>query len=465
MKKCRILVVSKDIKTINSLRKELQNEGYIINIAQSNQEAMKNLRKRKFELIITELSMSGINATEILKESQKIDAKIKVIILTNINNLKLTIELIQQGAYEYLKKPFIMDELKILIRKALQMTEIIDKDEIFREKLKIKQENLLIGKSKKIQKVLVHIQKIAKTDLTVLIQGETGTGKELVASLIHNLSPRKNKPFLKVNCAALPDSLLESELFGYERGAFTGAVSTKHGLFSSADEGSILLDEISEICPEIQAKLLRVIETKEFFRVGGVKLLKVDVRIIASTNRDLEKDVKDGNFREDLYYRLNIFPLFIPPLRERREDIPFLIDYFLQRNISFSGKKRLSLEALDCLLNYEWPGNVRELKNVILRACILSGNSPEISVEHLPGEVKKSKGYSPTKKSLIDLPFKKAREKVIESFEKEYFQTLLYKNKGNISHSSKLAKLSRPYLHQKIKKYRINVKNYRNNSH
>jgi len=220
--------------------------------------------------------------------------------------------------------------------------------------LKIKQENLLIGKSEKIQKVLGYVQKIAKTDLTVLIQGETGTGKELVANLIHNLSQRKNKPFLRVNCTALPDSLLESELFGYEKGAFTGAIGAKHGLFSSADEGSILLDEISEICPEIQAKLLRVVETKEFFRVGSVKPTKVDVRIIASTNRNLKKWVEEGRFREDLYYRLNIFPVSIAPLRERKEDIPLLIDYFLQNDISFSGRKRLSLEALDCLLNLIW---------------------------------------------------------------------------------------------------------------
>jgi len=189
---------------------------------------------------------------------------------------------------------------------------------------------------------------------------------------------------------------LESELFGYEKGAFTGAIGAKHGLFSSADEGSILLDEISEICPEIQAKLLRVVETKEFFRVGSVKPTKVDVRIIASTNRNLKKWVEEGRFREDLYYRLNIFPVSIAPLRERKEDIPLLIDYFLQNDISFSGRKRLSLEALDCLLNYDWPGNVRELKNVISRACILSGNSPKITVEHLPEKIKLKK--SPLKK-------------------------------------------------------------------
>jgi len=350
------------------------------------------------------------------------------------------------------------------VRKALQKDEVFDEGQTFALKTKGKFDRFIIGKSKEMEKVFAIIRKIAKTDLTVLIQGETGTGKELIASAIHNLSWRKNKTFLCVNCAALSDSLLESELFGYEKGAFTGATSTKQGLFSAAEAGTLFLDEISETSLELQAKLLRVVENREFIRVGGTNPIKVNVRIIASTNRNLKKCVEEGKFREDLYYRLNVLPIFVPPLRERKEDIPLLIKYFLQENAQYSDVK-VSLKALECLLRYEWPGNVRELKNVILRAAVLCGNSKKIIPEHLPEYIRKLKKFPFPQSSFENLPFRDARKRAIETFEREYLQDLLYKNNGNVSQASKLAGLSRPYLHQMMKKYNIRAQDYRTNPH
>ncbi|MBW2006213.1 MAG: sigma-54-dependent Fis family transcriptional regulator, partial [Deltaproteobacteria bacterium] len=454
-KKPNILIVGNEVNTIKLINNSLSEENYLFSLFQSARKALQKLKEGNFELVISEYRMPDMEGLEFLKEIRKINPKIKVIILADFSNVEAILEAIQEGAYDYLKKPFIEDELKILIRRALQENDQFNEGEIFgKEPIKGKS-NKLIGRSLKMKKIFNRVRDIAKTDLTVLIQGETGTGKELIASTIHNLSHRRNKSFLRVNCAALSDSLLESELFGHEKGAFTGATNTKHGLFSAADEGSLLLDEISEANVGLQAKLLRVVENKEFIRVGGTKPIKIDVRLIVSTNRDLKKYVKQGKFRQDLYYRLNVFPIFIPPLRERVEDIPLLINYFLQNEVSYSSKKNISPEVLDCLLNYKWPGNVRELKNVISQAVVLCGNSRKITLKHLPEHIRESKEVSLTGPFAEDISFKEARKRAIEFFEKKYLQNLLYKNNGNVSESSRLAKLSRPYLHQMIKKYKI----------
>lgn len=456
-----ILVVDGETDTLNLINESLREEGYLFSTAQSAHKALQKLKGKEFEVIISEIEMPDMGPVEFLRRVRRISLRTRVIFLTDFANVQLTLELIKEGVYDYLKKPFLKDELKILVRKALQKGEAFDEGQKSALEIRGKFDRFIIGKSDEMRKVFAIIRKIAKTDLTVLIQGETGTGKELIASTIHNLSWRKNKTFLCINCAALSDSLLESELFGYEKGAFTGATSTKQGLFSAAEAGTLFLDEISETSLELQAKLLRVVENREFIRVGGTKPIKVNVRIIASTNRNLKKCVEEGKFREDLYYRLNVFPIFVPPLRERKEDIPLLIRYFLQRSGQYSNVK-ISPKAVECLLKYEWPGNVRELKNVILRAAVLCGNSKKIIPEHLPEYIRKLK-KSPFPQSFFEnLPFREARKRAIEAFERKYLQDLLYKNKGNVSRASKLARLSRPYLHQMMKKYSIRAQDYRN---
>jgi len=458
-----ILIVENEVNTIKLINRALREEGYIFSIAQRTHRALQKIKETNFRLIIFEFKMPDMNGIEFLRKIRRISPKVKVIILTDFSNIDVVLETLQEGVYDYLKKPFTGDELKILVRRALQENEQFDEGEIFGKEPMKREPDRFIGKSYKMKKVFNRIREIAKADLTVLIYGETGTGKELIASTIHNLSSRRNKPFLCVNCAALSDSLLESELFGYERGAFTGATTTKHGLFSAADKGTLFLDEISEANLNLQAKLLRVVENKKFIRVGGTKPIKVDVRLIASTNKDLKKCVEEGKFRKDLYYRLNVFPIIVPPLRERTEDIPLLVDYFLQRKVWGPNKKKISSEALECLLNYDWPGNVRELKNIISQAIILSRNSREITLNHLPEHIRGTKGVSSSKFLFENLPFKEARKKAIEFFERKYLQNLLYKNNGNVSQSSKSAKLSRPYLHQIMKKYGIDPNIYRNN--
>ncbi len=371
----KILVVEDDETVRDVLRIFLGEKGFQATLAKNGEAGLDVLRQEKFDLILTDLVMPGISGMDVLKEVMASRLNIPVVVMTAFGTVQTAVEAMRIGAFDYLTKPFNLDELMIVLDKALSVSKLQKENVMLKMQLK-KKYNFkgLIGDSPRMQSVYELIEKIADTDSTVLITGESGTGKELIAKTIHyNNSTRAGGPFVPLNCAAIPKDLLESELFGHEKGAFTGAINTRIGRFELAQGGTLFLDEVGELDPSLQVKLLRVLQEREFERVGGVKTIKVDVRILAATNKDLEKATKEGKFREDLFYRLNVIPLHLPPLRSRVEDIALLTDFFVQE---FAGKRKrepftFAPGAMECLMKYQWPGNVRELENLIERLTIL----------------------------------------------------------------------------------------------
>ncbi|MGE5592928.1 MAG: sigma-54-dependent transcriptional regulator [Betaproteobacteria bacterium] len=384
-----ILVVDDDEGIRDTLEAVLSEEGYQVTAAGTGRAALELARGREFHLVLLDLRMPDMSGLEILPRLRNELPHAPIIIMTAYGTIKTAVEAVKQGAYDFVSKPFDLDEMRITIEKALAHERLKMENERLRTMLEdelVFQE--IVGRSAKMRAVFELIRKVANHDVTVLIVGESGTGKELVARAIHYNSPRRAGPFLKLNCAALPDALLESELFGYEKGAFTGAQMRKPGRFELADGGTLFLDEIGNMSPSMQVKLLRVLQEKEFERVGGKSTVKVDVRILAATNSNLRSEVAKGAFREDLYYRLNVVQICVPPLRERKEDIPLLAQHFIREfNVSL-GKEfaGVSPQAMNLLTRYDWPGNVRELKNAI-QAAMLLGEGPFIMPEHLPEEV------------------------------------------------------------------------------
>jgi len=370
----RILIIDDEESIRDLLTDFLEGKGFEAVSAPDGMSGIALLKEERFDLFIVDLMMPDMGGLDVLRELSAQKINIPSIVITAFGTIQTAVEAMKLGAFDYITKPFILDDILITIQRAINVSRL--QDENIRLKKQLKKEHgfhRIIGKSPRIQEVIKLIEKIANTDRTVLIIGESGTGKELVAKTLHYYSSRSQKPFVPLNCAAIPKDILESELFGHEKGAFTGAINTRIGRFELANMGTLFLDEIGEIAPSIQAKLLRVLQEREFERVGGIKTIKVDVRIIAATNKDLEKAVKEGSFREDLFYRLNVIPIHLPPLREIKEDIPLLIEHFLA-DISKRKKKeppRLSRDAVECLLNYSWQGNVRELENLIERLIIL----------------------------------------------------------------------------------------------
>ncbi|HUJ19170.1 MAG TPA: sigma-54 dependent transcriptional regulator [Nitrospirota bacterium] len=371
----RVLVIEDDETVQDVLRSFLIAKGFEVTIAKTGEAGLDQLRAEKFDLVLTDLVMPGITGMDVLKEVSASKLSAPVIVMTAYGTVQTAVEAMRIGAFDYVTKPFNLEELMIVIDKALSLSKLQKENVMLKMQLK-KKYNFkgLIGDAPLMQAVYEMIEKIADTDSTVLITGESGTGKELIAKTIHyNNISRAGGPFVPLNCAAIPKDLLESELFGHEKGAFTGAINTRIGRFELAQGGTLFLDEVGELDPALQVKLLRVLQEREFERVGGIKTIKVDVRILAATNKDLEKATKEGTFREDLYYRLNVIPLHLPPLRSRVEDISLLIAHFVQE---FSKKRKrepftFSPEALECLMKYRWPGNVRELENLIERLTIL----------------------------------------------------------------------------------------------
>jgi two-component system response regulator HydG len=373
--KTRILVADDEESHRIMLRAVLQEEGYEVAEAADGPEAIRAVEQEPFDLILLDIRMPGMNGIEALMEIRKISPYVPVLMMTAYSSVKTAVDALKAGAFEYLIKPLDIDELKILIEKALEHYHLREENLALKERLGDRFDfSKMIGKSRKMVELFDLLAQVAPTDATVLILGESGTGKELVANALHHNSPRASQPFIKVSCAALPETLLESELFGHEKGAFTGAIARREGRFSSAHRGSIFLDEVGEMSSTIQTKLLRVLQEKEFEPLGSTRTMKVDVRVIAATHKDLEKEVREGRFREDLFYRLNVVPVSIPPLRERKEDLPSLAVHFL----SFYGEKNrkelkeISPKALDLLIRYDWPGNIRELENCIERAVIVA---------------------------------------------------------------------------------------------
>jgi DNA-binding NtrC family response regulator len=375
----RILVID-DEESIRDLLKDfLEEKGFQIAVASNGESGLKLLREGSFDLFLLDLMMPGMSGLDVLRERAASKITIPSIVITAHATVQTAVEAVKLGAFEYITKPFNLEELYLVIKKALDVSVLQEENSSLKKELEKKTSfnkralDQIIGKSAPIQRVIQFIEKIADTDSTVLITGESGTGKELVAKNIHSHSSRSHKPFVPLNCAAIPKEILESELFGHEKGAFTGAVNTRIGRFELANHGTLFLDEIGELAPPLQVKLLRVLQEREFERVGGIKTLRVDVRIIAATNRNLEKAVEEGTFREDLYYRLNVIPLKLPPLRKMKEDIPLMVEYFITHMARRKGKEppTISDEAMQCLSGYKWPGNVRELENLVERMLIL----------------------------------------------------------------------------------------------
>jgi nitrogen regulation protein NR(I) len=474
----KVLVIEDDETVRDVLRSFLGGKGFEVILTVNGEAGLDQLRTEKFDLILTDLVMPGITGMDVLKEVFTRHISVPVVVMTAFGTVQTAVEAMRIGAFDYLTKPFNLDELMIVIEKALAVSKLQKENVMLKMQLK-KKYNFkgLIGDSPSMQVVYELIEKIADTDSTVLITGESGTGKELIAKTIHyNNSSRAGGPFVPLNCAAIPKDLLESELFGHERGAFTGAINTRVGRFELAQGGTLFLDEVGELDPSLQVKLLRVLQEREFERVGGVKTIKVDVRILAATNKDLEKETKEGKFREDLFYRLNVIPLHLPPLRERVEDIELLIVHFIQE---FLRKRKgepftFSPEAMDCMLKYQWPGNVRELENLIERLSILvSGNI--VNVFDLPDkfrsvterEHREATPYASaqtvlTTSSLITRPggieFNENGinlNEIVSTLERNLIMKALERTHGVRSKAAQLLGLNRTTLLEKLKKMGI----------
>jgi DNA-binding NtrC family response regulator len=386
--KAKILVVDDEVSIVEVLKALLTREGYTVTTASDGEEALSRLREEKFDLMISDIRMQPMNGITLLRKARELQGHLAIIMITAYATVETAVEAMKCGAFDYVCKPFKIDELILTVQRALSYEHALQENETLKENLRTRYhfENL-VGDHEKMRKVYAMIEKVARTDSTILILGESGTGKELVARALHNYSRRNEKPFVGINCAALPETLLESELFGYVKGAFTGANKFKKGLFESAQGGTLLLDEVGSIPIDMQLKLLRVLEEREIRPVGGTKTVSIDVRIVAATNEHLENKIKKGEFREDLFYRLSVIPIELPPLRERLSDIPLLVKHFLKELKENEGREisidSLAVAALQC---YNWPGNVRELENVINRAGALC-EEQRITFNDLPPNI------------------------------------------------------------------------------
>ena len=450
-----ILIVDDDGVMQETLSGVLRKRGYETFSVGSGNEALSMIKKNIIDLILLDMKLPDIDGLEVLKKIKEFDTEILVIMMTAFSDVQTAVSAMKSGAYDYINKPFELDELKLLIDKGLETKSLINEvRRLHRQQKENYQNSHIYGVSPQIHYVKELIGMISKTHKTsVLIQGESGTGKELAANAIHYNSHRSDKPLMKINCSAIPDSLLESELFGYEKGAFTDAKNTKKGLFELADGGTVFLDEIGDMNPFLQSKILRVLESQTFMRVGGEREIKVEIRIVAATNKDLEAMVKEGFFRKDLYYRLKVMVVEMPPLRDRLEDILLLSNLFIEENNKEYTKniKGFSEEAKKLMTQYSWPGNVRELRNVIERAMILT-DQEVITPKHLPFELKQSE------KTLGDTEFQISEvtsDMSLENMEKLHLSKVLKRLEWNKSKASKILGISRATLRAKIRRYSL----------
>jgi two-component system, NtrC family, response regulator AtoC len=451
----KILVVDDELNMRLVLKALLNKEGYDVATASDGVEALKVLKSGGVEVVVTDLKMPKLDGVGLLERVIRDYPSTPVIIITAHGTIATAVDALKKGAFDYITKPFERDELKNIIHKAIR-TRRLNEEELLVSPDDIDRQGI-IGFSEPMVKIYDTIKRVAPTPTTILISGETGTGKDLIAYAIHRNSPRRDNPFVKINCAAIAENLIESELFGHERGAFTGAVSTKPGRFELADKGTLFLDEVGEIPRDMQVKLLRVIQDHEFERVGGLRTIKVDVRLIAATNRNLLQDVKDGRFREDLYYRLNVFPTHLPPLRERREDILPLTDYFIEKFNSKldRGVKHIDSRVKDILVGYDWPGNIRELENLIERIVLMAGGDT-ITFEDIPPEWKSAaEAISVFQQGGQKKPFKDFVKGHMEEVEKQSIIQCLEEVGGNVTKAAQRLGLSRKGLQLKMIKYNL----------
>ncbi|HSF30592.1 MAG TPA: sigma-54 dependent transcriptional regulator [Candidatus Tectomicrobia bacterium] len=442
-----ILAVDDDVVACDLLREVLEQEGYQVSTATTGQEAIDLSREVPIDLAIIDIRMPDVSGIEVLKALKRVNAQMPVLMTTAYSSMNTAIEAIREGAYDYLSKPCKMEELSLTVKRALEQYQLLRENQYFRQELreKYKFENI-VGTTPGMLAVYKTVARLVDSKATVLIQGESGTGKELIARAIHFNGPRAERPFVAVECASLAESLLESELFGHVRGAFTGAVETKKGLFETADGGTIFLDEIAEISLGLQAKLLRVLQEHEIRRVGSTQPIQLDVRVIAATNKDVETLVKAGRFREDLFYRLNVVTLHLPPLRERQEDIALLANHFLRKYSEADHKliSHITPEAMELLCGYHWPGNVRELEHTIERAVTLTMNSAL-----LPGDLPPRLQQQTVGLSLSTAP----RLLTLEELEKQHIQAVLRATEGNKKRAAQILGINRRSLYRMAKRY------------
>ena len=443
---CTVLIIDDEKNIREGLAAALEMEGYTVALAADGKQGLARMVKGDIDLVITDLRMPEISGEQVLAKVAAENPGVPVIVLTGHGSIDSAVEAMRNGAYDFLTTPLNLDQLILIVKRALESRELAIKHRELLEQLNSRKSfESIIGKSAEMQKIFATVRKAADSKASVLITGESGVGKELIANALHNLSPRRDKPLIKVHCAALSENLLESELFGHEKGAFTGAVARKRGRFELAAGGTIFLDEIGEIDQNVQIKILRVLQDKRFERVGGEETIEVDVRVIAATNRDLEKEIADGRFREDLYYRLNVVHIHVPPLRERRDDIPLLIASFLQEFAKENGKniEGIDARARSALYKFDWPGNIRQLRNCLESAVVMCSSSV-ITLEDLPPSIAGS-----GEDALISIP----AGIPMEEAEKILIQQNLAINKGNKSKTADILGIGRKTLHRKLDEY------------
>ncbi|HEU0012429.1 MAG TPA: sigma-54 dependent transcriptional regulator [Longimicrobium sp.] len=453
-----VLIVDDEELLVKSCGQILASEGYAVHTESRGRNALDTVRRHRPDIVLTDLMLPDMDGLALLKEIKKLAPDTLVVMITGFATVDSSVEAIRAGAYDYIPKPFTATQLRILIGRAAQQVQLVRDNAHLRDQLKkhYSFENI-IGTSESIQKVFSVVSRVAPTDASVFIAGESGTGKELIARAIHTNSRRSARPFTAINCAALPDHLLESELFGHEKGSFTGADTQRRGLLEVASGGTFFLDEISEMSMDLQAKLLRVIQERKIRRVGGESEITIDVRWVSATNRDPEQAVRDGALRQDLLYRLNVVPVKLPPLRYRREDIPALAQHFLKKYAQEydRGNLRFAPDALRVLTEYDWPGNVRELQNVVERIVSMCLPGQEITAPEIPEELTMRPAVAGRSPVSADLPFHDAKTDAVTAFEKEYLRDLLRRHNGNISQAARTAGIDRKTIHRMLTKYEL----------
>jgi two-component system NtrC family response regulator len=450
-----ILIVDDEKNYLIVLEELLGSEGYEVIAVDNSINALEHIGNPDLDLVITDMKMPGISGMELLEEIKKINFELPVIVMTAYGTIEMAVNAMKKNAYDYITKPFRNEELKLTIKKALEKYRLVKENRLLNEALSDKYRfGNIIGKSKPMIEIYDLISKVSRSRASVMITGPSGTGKELIANAIHYNSPRKDRPFISINCGALTETLLESELFGHEKGSFTGAIAMKKGRFELADGGTLFLDEVGEMPPSLQVKLLRVLQEMEFERVGGTKTIKVDVRILSASNRDIKDDVANGLFREDLFYRLNVIHIEVPSLKERGEDIKLLVDHFINKYRENENKKiDLNPEAWKALYGYSWPGNIRELENIIERAVVLNSTGI-IGVEDLPEFLFERKEELDIERFI---PVTAPLQETLEQIEKKLITRAL-KKCGNVqSHAADMIGISKNLFQHKMRKYNITI--------
>jgi len=462
----RVLIIDDEPSVRRLIGHHLEKENYKILSAENGEKGLRLIEDNSPHLVLLDVKLPGIGGIEVLQNIREANPKLPIIMITAYGTVKMAVETMRMGAYDFLVKPINPDELKITVRNAIANQTLQEEVDLLKSQLEEKYEfSNIIGKSSAMQQVFKLIEKVTDSDIPVLIQGQSGIGKELVAKAIHFNGPRKEAPFMDISCAAIPETLLESELFGHEKGAFTGAVKTKEGKFELANRGTLFLDEIGEMSLSIQAKMLRVLQEKSFERVGGKQKIRVNCRIISATNKNLKDEIEKKKFREDLYYRIAVFPIHLPPLKERREDLLLLVPHFLKKYANRKKPKNISPKAMKALMSYDWPGNVRELENVIHRIIVLV-EGETIELGHLPLELQNlahTKIF--TRKNAISLEDPSSHKIIpFEEIEKEVLIHALKASGRNISEATRGLKIGRATFYRKLKKHNLLDKNAASNN-